>query len=140
MGKRSILFGNPNADRWKLKCEGASHRECIVEISGELDAGFFHVLTPMCIDPINLQAFATELESLDRTLSGYATLQSANNQSKISWTLKVLSLGHIESSGCYAINGNELTFSFRTDQTQLAPLLRWVHAALAIYEKADDEE
>jgi hypothetical protein len=135
---KTVVFGNPNTDWWKLTRDGVSRREQIVAITGELRAGFFSAVTPMCIPPTTLQTFAAELESLDKTLSGSATLQNANQQSEVSWVWSALPLGHIESSGRYTINGNNLTFSFRTDQTQLAPLLRWVRGLLTTYDNSND--
>jgi hypothetical protein len=135
---KNVVFGNPHTDWWKLSRDAVSHSEEIVAINGELHAGFFSAMTPMCISPTILQTFASELESLDRTLSGSATLESANCQSEVSWVLSVLPLGHIESTGRYTINGNSLAFSFRTDQTQLAPLLRWVRELLTAYNNPKD--
>lgn len=136
---KSVVIGNPHSDWWKLSRDGVSRKEEIIAIRGELHAGFFSAVTPMCIPPATLQTFASELESLDRSLSGRATLQNANCQTEVSWVLSALPLGHIESSGCYTINGNSLTFSFRTDQTQLAPLLRWVKELLVAYDNSDDD-
>jgi hypothetical protein len=116
-----------------LSVEGASRREQIVEISGELHAGFFVAQTPMCIDPIQLQEFSAQLEQLDRFLQGSASLKSANDQSEVDWTLTVLPLGHIESTGRFKINENELRFEFRSDQTQLGPLREWLKSALFVY-------
>ena len=90
---KHLLFGSPNASYWKLSVEGASRREQVVVISGELRAEFFIAQTPMCIDPSKLEEFATGLEVLDSTLQGSARLESANDQSEIDWVLTVLPLG-----------------------------------------------
>jgi hypothetical protein len=130
---KRLLFGNPHTSHWMLVVERASKREQIVEISGELHAGFFIAQTPMCINPTRLQEFAAQLEQLDTILQGSASLTSANDQSEIDWTLTVLPLGHIDSTGRFKINENELRFKFRTDQTQLGPLREWVKSALFVY-------
>ena len=135
---KSVVFGSPETDSWKLTRQATCRREKVVEISGQLQVGFFSAVTPACIPPASLRAFAAELESVDRTLTGSATLESSNQQSQLSWTLKALPLGHIESTGRYAINGDQLLFSFRTDQTQLAPLLKWLRSAVAAYEQSND--
>jgi hypothetical protein len=134
---KRLLFGNPNSSYWALSIDGASRREQIVVISGELHAEFFVAQTPLCISPVRLEEFAAELENLDRTLQGSARLQSVNIQSEIEWLLTATALGHIESTGRFKINGNELLFSFRTDQTQLKPLREWVKSALFAYANRD---
>lgn len=94
---KRLLFGYPNTTSyWKLAIEGASRREQIVDISGELHAEFFVARTPMCISPIELEEFATGLEKLDSTLQGSVRLASANETSEIDWLLTVLPLGHID--------------------------------------------
>ena len=123
---RSILFGNPHTDSWKLTLDDISAREGIVALVGELSTGFFAATTPMCILPSSLAKFASEIQELDRTLAGVAVLENRNDQSEVSWRLAALPLGHIESSGRFTINGNSLDFRFQTDQTQL---VRW-HAGL----------
>ncbi len=133
---KSVLFGNPNADSWKLSVDDVSAREQVVALNGELRAGFFHVCTPMCIAPTTLSRFAADLRELDRTLEGSATLDSRSRQSAVRLTLTVDHLGHIQAAGRYEINGNALDFSFLTDQTQVAPLVAWLDSAVREYEKA----
>jgi hypothetical protein len=135
---KRILFGNPDTSYWKLAIDGASRRERIVVVDGELHAGFFVAATPMCIEPDALQRFAAAIAILDETLNGEAHLSSANEQSKVEWNLKALPLGHIESSGRFQINGNELRFTFHTDQTQLKPLRGWISSALFVFENSHD--
>lgn len=135
---KHLLFGNPHTSHWKLRVVGASRRERIVEMSGELHAEFFAAQTPMCIDPTELEKFGTELERLDRTLHGSARLSSAGSQSEVDWLLTALPLGHIASTGRFKINENELIFKFRTDQTQLGPLRDWVRSALLAYANCHD--
>src|SRR5262245_11856465 len=135
---KQIVFGNPHTNYWKLEVEGASKREHVVAVSGELHAEFFIAQTPMCINPTELEAFKTQLEQLDCTLKGSAALRNANLQGEIEWLLTALPLGHIDSTGHFRINDNELRFKFRTDQTQLRPLLEWVKSALFMYENYDD--
>jgi hypothetical protein len=135
---KRIVFGNPHTSHWRLVVEGASKREHVVVVSGELHSEFFIAQTPMCIDPTELEAFQTQLEQLDSSLKGSATLRNANLQSEIEWSLTALPLGHIDSTGYFRINDNELRFKFRTDQTQLRPLLEWVKSALFSYESSDD--
>jgi hypothetical protein len=134
---KRLLFGNPNTSYWQLAVEGASRREQIVMISGELHADFFVAQTPMSISPSKLEEFAAALEKLDSTLEGSAHLASANEQSEVDWLLAVLPLGHIVSTGRFKINENELLFNFRTDQTQLKPLRDWVRSALFVYENRE---
>jgi hypothetical protein len=134
---KRLLFGNPHTNYWTLSIEGASKREEIVEVSGELHAEFFVAQTPMCINPAQLEAFAAELEQLDRTLQGSASLANANDQSEVNWLLTVDPLGHIRSTGRFKINQNELRFHFQTDQTQLQPLKSWVKSALFVYANRD---
>ncbi|MDB6114339.1 MAG: hypothetical protein JWQ62_1284 [Lacunisphaera sp.] len=132
---KTVLFGNPQTDSWTLSFDGVSAREDLVAIQGELETGFFVADTPMCVAPQVLEKFAAELRELDRTLRGTAQLESKNQQSEILWRLTANHLGHIISSGRYAINRNALEFQFVTDQTQLAPLLKWVEGLLERYEK-----
>ena len=73
---------------------------------------------------------------VDRTLTGSVTLESRNRQSSVCFTLTVNHVGHIQGAGRYEINGNVLDFRFHTDQTQLAPLVRWLDSAISKYEKA----
>jgi len=135
---KNILFGNPNTDSWMLALDGISRGEQVISVKGELRTGFFSAVTPMCIPPHVMQSFASELEALEEKLAGSATLQNANYQSAVNWTLKALPHGHIESTGQFTINGNTLSFAFRTDQTQLAPLCKWVRSLLSEYNKAKD--
>jgi hypothetical protein len=130
---KRLTFGNPRTSHWQLVIEGASRHEQVVVISGELHAELFIAKTPLCINPLQLEAFASGVEALDNTLNGTATLLSVNEQSEVEWTLTALSLGHIESSGRFKINENELLFRFRTDQTQLKPLREWLRSALFVY-------
>ncbi len=134
---KRVLFGNPHTDWWELSLDGISRREQVIALTGELHVGFFSALTPMSLPPSVLQAFASQLELLDKTLSGRAVLQNSNDQSEVHWVLEALPHGHVESSGHYHINRNNLAFSFRTDQTQLTPLLRWIRGLLASYDKDD---
>ena len=133
---KSVIFGNPNADSWRLALDDLSVKKLVIALKGELRAGFFHAVTPMCIAPAILSRFAADLRELDRTLSGSATLESKNRQSAVRLTLTVNHLGHIQAAGRYEINGNVLDFSFRTDQTQLGPLIQWLDAVIREYEKA----
>ena len=137
---KSVLVGNANADSWRLALDDVSAGEQIVALKGELRAGFFHAVTPMCIAPAVLSRFAADLRELDKTLKGSATLDSSNQQSAVRFTLAVDHAGHIKAAGRYEINGNVLDFSFRTDQTQLAPLVRWLDSVLAEYEKTTVQE
>jgi len=130
---KSNLFGNPQTEWWKLKLVDVHPREQVVELTGELHAGFFSAVTPMCLPPTALESFASELRTVDRTLHGSATLRNSNEQSDVIWNLTDLPRGHIESSGRYAINGNGLDFRFRSDQTQLGPLARWIETLLGKY-------
>jgi hypothetical protein len=135
---KRVVFGSSHTNHWTLVVEGASKREHVVVVSGELRAQFFIAQTPMCINPTELEVFQNQLERLDSTLKGTATLRSANSQSEIEWQLTALPLGHIDSTGYFRINDNELRFKFRSDQTQLRPLLEWVKSALFVYENYDD--
>jgi hypothetical protein len=132
---KTVLFGNPHTDSWTLSFDGVSQRESVVAIKGELKTGFFVADTPMCVAPQVLEKFAVELRELDRTLRGTAQLESKSQQSEVLWRLTANHLGHIVSAGRYEINKNALDFHFVTDQTQLAPLLKWVEGLLARYEK-----
>jgi hypothetical protein len=132
---KSILFGNSNADWWKLLLVGVSAEEQIVAINGELQAGFFRASTPMCVAPAALARFAAEIRQLDQTLTGAATLENQNNQSAVKITLTANHVGHIILAGRYEINDNVLHFSFQSDQTQLAPLARWLESAVTKYER-----
>jgi len=114
---KSVFFGNPNTDWWKLSLDDISVREKIVALNGELEAGFFHASTPMCIAPEVLSQFAADLRELDRTLTGSATLESRNRQSGLRFTLTVDHVGHVHAVGRYEINGNTLDFTFCSDQT-----------------------
>jgi hypothetical protein len=132
---KSVLFGNPNADSWKLSLDDVSVKEQVIALKGELRTGFFHAVTPMCIPPAVLSRFAADLRELDRTLTGSVTLESKSRQSTVRLTLTVDHVGHIQAAGRYEINGNSLDFSFRTDQTQLGPLVEWLGAVIHEYEK-----
>jgi len=131
---KSVLFGNPNADSWKLSLEGVSVEEQVIALNGELRTGFFHAVTPMCVAPAVLSRFAAELRELDRTLNGSVTLESKSRQSAVRLTLTVDHVGHIRAAGRYEINGNSLDFSFRTDQTQLGPLVKWLDTVIHEYQ------
>jgi len=134
---KRVFFGNPHTGHWSLAIEDASKREEIVVISGELQVEFFVAQTPMCVNPAQLELFAAELEELDRTLRGSARFANSNEQSEVEWLLTVLPLGHIQSTGRFMINRNELRFNFQTDQTQLKPLKAWVRSALFVYANCD---
>ncbi len=129
----NFRFGNANIDHWQFSLRGVHPREQVVELTGELSVGGFSAVTPMCLPPEVLESFASELQLLNKTLSGSATLRNSNPQSEISWSLVALPHGHIESVGRYTMNGNTLDFRFRTDQTQLRPLLRGIEKLLKIY-------
>jgi len=73
---KSIVLGNPNADSWRLALDDVSAREHVIALKGELRAGFFHAVTPMCIAPEALSRFATDLRELDNTLKGSVTLDN----------------------------------------------------------------
>ena len=133
---KSVLFGNPNTDWWKLSLVGVSAEEQIVEINGELQVGFFRASTPMCVEPAVLARFAADVRQLDQTLTGTAALESQNIQSSVKVKLTVNHMGHIILAGYYEINGNALNFSFQSDQTQLAPLTRWLESTVAKYERS----
>jgi hypothetical protein len=132
---KSVLFGNPHTDWWKLSLDDISVREQVIALNGELSAGFFCARTPMCIEPSTLARFAAEVRELDRTLTGSATLQSSNQQSAVRLALAVDHVGHVHVTGRYEINGNFLDFSFSSDQTQLAPLVTWLDVVLRAYER-----
>ncbi len=132
---KAIVFGNPHTDWWKLSLRGISPKEQVLALDGELHAGFFVAATPMCVAPAALSRFASEIRELDRTLAGFATLESSNQQSTVSFTLGVDHLGHVNATGRYEINGNALTFTFGSDQTQLAPLAAWLEALVQAYER-----
>jgi hypothetical protein len=136
----SVTFGNANLDHWKLSLRGIHPREQVLELTGELRSGFFSATTPMCIAPTVLETFGSELRSLNETLLGNASLQSSNQQSEISCTLVGVGRGHIECVGTFTCNGNRLDFRFRTDQTQLGPLRRWIQKVLTKYHEQDESE
>jgi hypothetical protein len=135
---KSVVLGNPHADHWKLSLDGVSRREQVVAIAGELHAGFFVADTPMCLPPEALQVFTSELEALYKSLSGSATLRNANCQSEVDCVLNAEATGHINISGIFAINRNSLSFSFRTDQTYLPPVMRWLRSVLNAYNRDED--
>jgi len=56
-----------------------------------------------------------------------------NQQSAVCLTLTVNRVGHIEARGRYEINENGLDFTFKTDQTQLGPLRKWLDGILVEY-------
>src|ERR1043165_8985938 len=119
---KSLLFGNPNTDWWKLSLDDISVGERVIALTGELSVGFFCASTPMCIAPDILSRFAAEVQELDRTLKGIATLESGNVPSTIRLKIAVNHVGHLQISGRYEINDNGLDFAFRSDQTQLTSL------------------
>lgn len=131
---KSFRFGNPHTDSWKLSLDDISVEEDVIALGGELRVGFFRAETPMCIAPSVIAQFAAQVRELDRTLTGSATLESRNSQSAVQFTLVVDGLGHLCVTGTYEINGNTLKFSFGSDQTQLAPLARWLESAVTEYE------
>jgi hypothetical protein len=131
---KSVLFGNPSTDCWKLSLDDVSAREQIVALKGELRAGFFQASTPLCIPPAVLSRFAADVRQLDETLNGSATLEHRSRASAVRFTLTVDHVGHVHVTGRYEINGNTLDFAFRSDQTQLAPLARWLESVVTQYE------
>jgi hypothetical protein len=134
---KSVVFGNPSVGCWRLSFDGASRSEQVICVKGQLETSFFCAMTPICLRPEELQSFASELEALNSTLAGVATLR-ADGSSTLNWTLRALPHGHIESAGQFSINRNTLDFTFQTDQTQLAPLLKWVRSLLNKYEKCNE--
>ncbi|HEV2329695.1 MAG TPA: hypothetical protein VGY56_13015 [Verrucomicrobiae bacterium] len=134
---KSVLFGYPNADSWRLALDDVSARERGIALKGELRVGFFQALTPMCIPPATLSRFAADLRELDSTLAGSATLEGRSKQSAVRLTLTVNHIGHIHAAGRYEINGNVLDFNFRADQTQLGPLVQWLDSIIRRCENAE---
>jgi hypothetical protein len=132
---KSVLFGNPHTDWWKLSLDDVSVREQVIALDGELSAGFFRAATPMCVAPSILARFAADVRELDKTLTGSATLESSNQQSAVRLVLAVDHIGHVHVTGRYEINGNALDFTFRSDQTQLAPLVSWLEHVVRAYDK-----
>jgi len=133
---KSVLFGNPHVDYWKLTLDDVSVREQVIALKGELHAGFFYAATPMCVAPAVLARFADELREVDKTLTGSATLDSKSKQSTVRFTVSVNDVGHVQIVGRYEINGCGLDFTFKTDQTQLGPLVRWLDSLIREYDKA----
>src|SRR5262245_36425921 len=132
---KSLLFGNPNTDWWKLSLDDISVEEQALALTGELSVGFFQASTPMCISPDILSHFTTQVHELDRTLKGTVDLESSNIQSAIRLKITVNHVGHLQISGRYEINGNGLDFNFRSDQTQLTALGQWLDNVLIAYRK-----
>jgi hypothetical protein len=130
---KPVVFGNPRVDWWKIALSEIDVSGGFIALEGELQAGFFHCLTPMCIPVDDLSRFATELREFDRTLKGSVTLASRNEQSAVTWTLTVDHVGHVQARGRYEINGNGLDFTFCTDQTQISVLFRWMERVLDAY-------
>jgi len=135
---KSMVLGNPHADHWKLSLDGVSRKEQIIAVAGELHAGFFVADTPMCLPPDVLQTFVSELEALYKSLSGTATLRNSNCQSEVDCVLNADATGHIDISGTFTINRNSLSFSFRTNQTYLPPVIEWLNSVLKAYSRDDD--
>lgn len=129
------IIGYPNASSWKLLLDEISTKKQLISLKGELRVDFFHAVTPMCIAPDTLAQFAADLRKLDESLSGSATLESKNRQSTVKFTLAVNHVGHIHAQGRFEINGNSLDFGFDTDQTQLAPFVKWLDAVVLEYKK-----
>jgi hypothetical protein len=132
---KSLLFGNPNTDWWKLSLDDISVVEQVIALTGELSVGFFCASTPMCIPRDVLSRFAAEVHELDRTLKGIATLENGNVPSTIRLKIAVNHVGHLHVSGRYEINDNGLDFQFRSDQTQLTSLGQWLGYVLEAYRK-----
>src|SRR5688572_9472229 len=104
---KSVLFGNPHTDWWKLSLASISVEERVVELTGEHSVGFFRAPTPMCISSDILSKFAAELHELDRTLKGTASLESDILKLRIA----VNHVGHLHISGRYENEGNGLDFN-----------------------------
>jgi hypothetical protein len=135
---KTVLFGNIYTDYWKLSLDDISVKEDVIALNGELNVGFFRAMTPMCISSGILERFAADLQRLNEKLEGSAVLESKNISSEVCLTLTCNHVGHIKASGSYSIKGNTLNFSFQTDQTQLAPLLRMVNSSLSKFRNALD--
>ncbi len=131
---KSFVFGNPNASCWKLGVDDISVREQLIAFKGELHCEFIRASTPMCISPAVLSRFAMEVEDLDKTLTGSATLENRNQQSTVLLKIGVNHIGHLTVTGRYEINSNAVDFAFRSDQTQLAPFAKWLRSVVAEYQ------
>lgn len=96
----------------------------------EIEAGGFAAHVPFWPERWALRRFLDQLREMDRTLAGDALLQPLWEPEHVRLTLE--RSGAVWVSGeVGAATGNHLRFSFRTDQTVLAPLIRDLDRVLA---------
>jgi hypothetical protein len=113
-----------------------SAAEPVIAVNGNLRAGFFDASLHLLIRPSHLETFIADLAQLDKALAGSAVLQAEGPENVVKIALEGLRHGRVLCRGNTAVKGNALSFQFETDQTQLAPLLRWFKSVLSRY---DDE-
>lgn len=94
-------------------------------------SGEFTGRVKFCFEPAPLAGFVDDLEVMDRTLVGEATLRPLYEETFIK--LEVRRTGAVRVSGelvRYAEHTHRLQFGFVTDQTCLAPLIRDLRAGM----------
>ncbi len=89
-----------------------------------VQSGGFRAERPFYVEQWSLKQFITQLNRLDQTLEGMATLKPMYEDDWIQF--EVTKLGHVIVSGELFEHSNEsqsLRFAFTTDQTCLRPLV-----------------